>query len=69
MRREFFFSQVPVQPQNSAGSSGSRFGYLTDRFGRKKLFLVTLGLYLAAMRELEARSVDPGTKSKGPAYK
>ena len=45
------------------------FGYLTDRFGRKKLFLVTLGLYLAAMRELEARSVDPGTKSKGPAYK
>jgi MFS family permease len=24
------------------------FGYLTDRFGRKKLFLLTLGLYLAA---------------------
>ncbi|THG31124.1 MFS transporter [Naasia lichenicola] len=24
------------------------FGYLTDRFGRKKLFLVTLGLYLLA---------------------
>lgn len=24
------------------------FGHLTDRFGRKKLFLVTLGLYLAA---------------------
>ena len=24
------------------------FGYLTDRFGRKRLFLVTLGLYLAA---------------------
>src|SRR6478609_10251790 len=24
------------------------FGYLTDRFGRKKLFLITLGLYLAA---------------------
>ena len=24
------------------------FGQLTDRFGRKKLFLVTLGLYIAA---------------------
>ena len=24
------------------------FGYLTDRFGRKRLFLVTLGLYLTA---------------------
>src|SRR3954471_18986481 len=24
------------------------FGYLTDRLGRKKLFTVTLGLYLAA---------------------
>ena len=24
------------------------FGYLTDRFGRKKLFMITLGIYLAA---------------------
>ncbi|KHK95691.1 MFS transporter [Microbacterium mangrovi] len=24
------------------------FGYLTDRFGRKRLFMITLGLYLAA---------------------
>src|SRR5262249_10304053 len=24
------------------------FGYLTDRFGRRNLFMVTLGLYLAA---------------------
>jgi MFS family permease len=29
-----------------AGALG--FGHLTDRFGRKRLFLVTLGLYLAA---------------------
>jgi MFS family permease len=25
------------------------FGYLTDRFGRKKLFMITLGVYLNAM--------------------
>src|SRR5579863_9662979 len=24
------------------------FGYLTDRFGRRRLFMITLGLYLAA---------------------
>src|ERR1051325_10568964 len=24
------------------------FGYLTDRFGRKKLFMITLGLYILA---------------------
>jgi len=29
-----------------AGALG--FGYLTDRFGRKKLFMITLGVYLAA---------------------
>ncbi|MBV8529267.1 MAG: MFS transporter [Candidatus Dormibacteraeota bacterium] len=34
------------------------FGYLTDRFGRKRLFLVTLGLYLAAT-VLTATSVTP----------
>jgi MFS family permease len=42
------------------------FGYLTDRFGRKKLFFVTLGLHLAATRELEARSAHPGTKKRPP---
>src|SRR3984885_14730042 len=31
-----------------AVSGALLFGYLTDRFGRKKLFMVTLGLYLAA---------------------
>ena len=31
-----------------AVSGAIGFGYLTDRFGRKKLFLVTLGLYLVA---------------------
>lgn len=34
------------------------FGYLTDRFGRKKLFIVTLGLYLLAT-VLTAFSVAP----------
>ena len=31
-----------------AVSGALLFGYLTDRFGRKKLFMVTLGIYLAA---------------------
>src|SRR5437660_7955785 len=31
-----------------AVSGGLLFGYLTDRLGRKKLFIATLGLYLAA---------------------
>jgi MFS family permease len=35
------------------------FGYLTDRFGRKKLFRITLGLYLAATA-LTALSFPPG---------
>ena len=33
-------------PARCVGALG--FGYLTDRFGRKKLFMVTLGLYLVA---------------------
>jgi MFS family permease len=31
-----------------ACSGALGFGYLTDRFGRKKLFMITLGVYLAA---------------------
>jgi MFS family permease len=47
------FSEVQVGLVNSAYLVGAvtgafLFGYLTDRFGRKKLFMVTLGLYLAA---------------------
>ncbi|MDR6613706.1 MFS family permease [Leifsonia sp. 1010] len=34
------------------------FGYLTDRFGRKKLFIITLGLYLVAT-VLTAFAVTP----------
>ena len=42
-------SASSAPPISSARSSGAvLFGYLTDRFGRRKLFFVTLGLYLAA---------------------
>ena len=34
------------------------FGQLTDRFGRKKLFMITLGVYLVAT-VLTAFSIDP----------
>ena len=34
------------------------FGYLTDRFGRKKLFIITLVLYLVAT-VLTAFSMNP----------
>ena len=41
------------------------FGQLTDRFGRKKLFLVTLGVYTVAT-VLTAFSMNPrGTSSRG----
>src|SRR5712692_4833546 len=33
---------------SGAVSGALLFGYLTDRFGRRKLFMVTLGVYLAA---------------------
>ena len=47
------FTEVEVGLVASAYLAGSvcgavLFGYLTDRLGRKKLFMVTLGLYLAA---------------------
>jgi len=47
------FNEVEVGLVASAYLTGSvcgaiLFGYLTDRLGRKKLFMVTLGLYLAA---------------------
>jgi MFS family permease len=47
------FSEVEIGLVSSAYLAGAVtgaffFGYLTDRFGRKKLFMVTLGLYLAA---------------------
>ena len=35
------------------------FGQLTDRFGRKKLFMVTLGIYLLGT-VLTAFSFSPG---------
>src|SRR5580704_16777085 len=47
------FSEVEVGLVSTAYLVGAvagafLFGYATDRFGRKKLFMVTLGLYLAA---------------------
>jgi MFS family permease len=47
------FSAFEIGAVSSAYLAGAvsgafLFGYMTDRFGRKKLFMVTLGLYLAA---------------------
>src|SRR5579859_8018675 len=47
------FSQTEIGLVSSAYLVGAvsgalLFGYLTDRFGRRNLFMVTLGLYLAA---------------------
>jgi MFS family permease len=47
------FSQTDIGSVSSAYLIGAvagalAFGYLTDRFGRRNLFMVTLGLYLAA---------------------
>ncbi len=47
------FDEVEVGLVGSAYLAGAvagavLFGYLTDRFGRRRLFMVTLGLYLAA---------------------
>jgi MFS family permease len=47
------FSEVEVGLVGSAYLAGAvlgavMFGYLTDRFGRRRLFMATLGLYLAA---------------------
>ena len=39
------------------------FGQLTDRFGRKKLFLITLGLYIAATGATAFAVRRPGTSS------
>ena len=38
------------------------FGWLTDRFGRKKLFMITLGVYLVATA-MTALSFAPGGSS------
>ena len=43
MRRRPVFSLV-----SAAFGRELVFGYLTDRFGRKKLFIITLALYLVA---------------------
>jgi MFS family permease len=47
------------------------FGYLTDRFGRKKLFMITLVLYLVATVATafsrNAAYFQPAGSSPGPA--
>ena len=42
------------------------FGQLTDRFGRKKLFLITLGVYTCATVRRRSRRIRSGTSSPAP---
>ncbi len=43
------------------------FSYLTDRYGRKKLFLITLGLYLAAMARIRKLGHESSSESTSRA--
>jgi MFS family permease len=61
---------LPPSTSSAPALGALFFGYLTDRFGRKKLFMITLVLYLLATVATASpgprRSSTPAASSPGP---